>query len=277
MLRRRTTKPPIWAEVSATERLSPSLMRVVLTGGDLDRFEMTDHTDAYVNAQFFPADAPDIVPFVKRDVAGLPEHQRPRARRFTVRAWDPVTRRLTIDFAVHGDRGYAGPWAVRAVPGDRLQFTGPGGGYAPDPNASWYVLAGDESAIPAIAASLEAVPDGRHCVAMIVVDDADHEIAIDSGADLHLTWLHRRTAPEPERLLVGAMRDVEWRPGPVDVFVHGEAGEIRAVRTHLISHHGIDVTKASISPYWRRGADDEAWRAIKKQWLKDQEKDVGST
>jgi NADPH-dependent ferric siderophore reductase len=238
---------------------------------------MTAHTDAYVNAQFFPAGAPELVPFSKHDLDSLPDHQRPKARRFTVRAWDPTTRHLTIDFAVHGDRGYAGPWALRAQPGDRLQFTGPGGGYRPNPDAAWYLMAGDESAIPAIAASLEVLSEGDTCVVLIVVDDADHEIPLESAADVRLEWLHRNTAADPERLLVDAVGDLEWSAGPVDVFLHGEAGEVRAVRSHLVAERGIDPKQASISPYWRRGADDEAWRAIKKQWLRDQERDTRPT
>ena len=75
----------------------------------------------------------------------------------TVRAWDDDQRELTIDFVVHGDRGYAGPWAQRAQPGDCLQFRGPSGAYAPDPDAAWHLMAGDESALPAIGASLEGV------------------------------------------------------------------------------------------------------------------------
>ena len=60
----------------------------------------------------------------------------------------------------------------------------------------------------------------------------------------------------------------------VDVFVHGEAGEVRAVRKHLLSERGIDRKKASISPYWRRTMTDEEWRTIKSAWLTDQANDV---
>ena len=62
--------------------------------------------------------------------------------------------------------------------------------------------------------------------------------------------------------------------GRVDVFVHGEAGEVRAVRKHLLSERGIDRKKASISPYWRRTMTDEEWRTIKSAWLTDQANDV---
>ena len=54
----------------------------------------------------------------------------------------------------------AGPWAAAVRPGDVLVFEGPSGGYLPDPEADWHLMIGDESALPAIAASLEAVPAG---------------------------------------------------------------------------------------------------------------------
>ena len=67
---------------------------------------------------------------------------------------------LTLDFVVHGDPGVAGPWAAAAHPGDGLQLTGPGGAYAPDPAAAWHLMVGDAAVVPAIAASLERVPEG---------------------------------------------------------------------------------------------------------------------
>ena len=86
-----------------------------------------------MNALFVPPGAPYSVPFDVDTVrGGEPEH-RPRGRRYSVRAWDPADRRLTIDFVVHGDVGFAGRWATAPQPGDRLQVVGPSGGYAPIP------------------------------------------------------------------------------------------------------------------------------------------------
>lgn len=98
-----------------------------------------------------------------------------------MRAWDEQSRRLTLDFVVHGDTGIAGPWAASVDVGEVLVFEGPGGGYAPDPTADWHLLVGDESAVPAIAAAMLAVPPGSPMVVRIVCDDADHGPTPDAG------------------------------------------------------------------------------------------------
>ncbi|HWL42819.1 MAG TPA: siderophore-interacting protein [Ilumatobacter sp.] len=255
-------------EVIEVERLTPSLVRVVLGGPGLDGCQPTPYTDQYVNALFVPDGAPYAAPFdldAAREVA--PEH-RPKGRRYTIRWWAPASRTLAIDFVVHGDVGYAGRWAANARPGDLLQFVGPSGGYAPDPAAPWYLMVGDESALPAIAASLDVLPAGAIAYVVAVVDDARCELSLDSPADVRVTWLHRHAASglTPDTL-VAAIRALDLPDGQPDVFVHGEAAEIRAVRTFLVAERGVPREQSSISPYWRRGDTDEAWRAVKREWV----------
>ncbi len=264
----------MYGEVRSTERLTPSMMRVVLGGGDLDEFAPSPYTDQYINAQFIPLGAPYTAPFDPDALEAIDAEYQPRSRRYTVRRWDDDQRELTIDFVTHGDHGYAGPWAQQAQSGDCLQFKGPGGAYAPDPDAAWHLMAGDESALPAIGASLEALTPGARAVVLVVVDGPDDEIALTTPGDVSITWLHRRSAENPAALLPDAIAGLDFAPGPVDVFVHGEAGEVRVVRKHLLSERGIDKKKASISPYWRRTMTDEEWRIIKSSWLADQEDDV---
>ena len=143
----------MYGEVVSSEQLTPDLVRVVLGGPGLDGFEPLVDSDQYVNCFFVPDGAPYGVPFGDDVVRDLPREQRPFPRRITVRAWDAVRREMTIDIVAHGDVGHAGRWALGAAPGDRLQVRGPGGGYVPHPDADSYLYVGDESALPAIAAS----------------------------------------------------------------------------------------------------------------------------
>lgn len=264
----------MYAEVADVEHLTPSLIRIELGGGDLHQFPGHPATDAYVNARFVPADSPLTVPFTADDVDQLEPHHRPRPRRFTIRRWDPDASRLTIDFVAHGEAGYAGAWAQRAKPGDRLQFEGPGGGYRPSPEVDWHLLVGDESAFGAIGATLEALETGDRAVVVAVVDGPEHEIDMPSMAEVELVWVHRSTAADPEAALPLAVESATFPAGTYDVFVHGEAAEVRAIRRHLLADRGVDAATASISPYWRRQHTDEDWRRVKRQWMAEQAADV---
>src|SRR4051794_28772064 len=149
----------MYARVASTEALTPSLVRVVFEGGDLAELVMPDATDTYINAAFRPASAPyDEVFDPQRLRETHPDAEQPARRRYTVRAWDSDALRLTVDFVVHGDSGVAGPWAMRAQPGDALVFTGPSGGYRPHPAADWHPMVRGEAAGPADAAPPPALP-----------------------------------------------------------------------------------------------------------------------
>jgi NADPH-dependent ferric siderophore reductase len=262
--------------VTSVEWLTPSLVRVVLGGRGLAGLTVPEDTDTYVNLAIPPVGAPyDAVfePAVVRQTQ--PQDVWPVRRRYTVRTWDPGAELLTLDFVVHGDSGTAGPWAAGVAPGDVLVFEGPGSGYRPDPEADWHLMAGDESALPAIAASLEAVPAGRRVVVRLVCDGADHEITLTTAGDLDLRWLHRSGDADTDAgLLADAIAALDFPAGRVHAFVHGEAGEIRAVRRHLLTERGLTRADMSCSPYWRRTMTDEAWRQVKGDFVAAMEADV---
>lgn len=259
----------MYGTVNRIESLGPSMQRIVFGGPGLDDFEPTPFTDQYVNASFTPEGTSLAVPFDPADARELGDAHRPRPRRYTVRAWDPTSRELTIDFVAHGDEGFAGPWAQRAQPGDRLQMKGPSGSYAPNPEASRHLFCGDESALPAIAASVESLPSDALGAAHIVVDGSADEVAFEHPSGIEVTWWHRDASDDPSMLLARAVEQEPQIDGTLDVFVHGEAEEVRAVRLELVRRHGIDPKQHSISPYWRRTCTDEQWRAVKRQWTAD--------
>lgn len=261
--------------VVSTERLTPSVVRVVLAGEGLDGFEAVPYTDAYVNVAIPPAGASYTAPFDVADVQRrLPREQWPARRRYTVRRWEPDRRRLTLEFVVHGDEGVAGPWAAGARPGDALVLTGPSGGYRPDSAADWHLLVGDESALPAIAVALEAVPSGARAVVRLLVDGPADELPLATPGDLDLRWLHRAGRPDAADLLPATVHDLDFPAGRVHAFVHGEAGEVREVRRHLLADRGVPRADLSASPYWRRHLADEAWREVKADWNAAAERDV---
>ncbi|GGT36071.1 siderophore-interacting protein [Nonomuraea spiralis] len=259
--------------VLRTERLSPHMIRIVVGGDGLRDFACRGLTDHYVKL-VFPHEGVDYPePFsVKHVRETMPREFWPRLRTYTVRAWDPDALELTLDFVHHGDKGLAGPWAAAARPGDVVLMLGPGGGYAPDPEAGWHLMVGDESALPAIAASLEALPDNALAHVLMEVDGPEDEQKLGTAADARITWVYRGARPVGQAL-VEAVRALEFPEGDVQAFVHGEAGFVKELRRHLRLERGIPMDRLSISGYWRIGADDEAWRAVKNDWNREVEAD----
>jgi NADPH-dependent ferric siderophore reductase len=260
--------PPRVAEVVGTERLTPQLIRIVFGGAGLRGFAAGPFTDHYVKLQIPHPDGGYEAPFDVESVkAELPRELWPRVRTYTVRAWDPEREELTVDFVNHGSAGVAGPWAATAAPGDRVQLIGPGGAYSPDPDADWHLMAGDACVLPAIAASLARVPAGRPVLVIAAVDGPEEEIPLQSAGELDLRWVHRIAGaeldPDP---LVEAVRAVEFPPGRVHGFVHGEAGAVRAIRRHLLTEREIPLEDLSVSGYWKRRRTEEGWRADKPEW-----------
>jgi len=249
------------------------MTRVVLGGDGLAGFSAGEFTDHYVKLQFPVEGVTYPEPFdLQRIRAELPPEQWPRTRTYTVRRWDAAARELTVDVVLHGDEGVAGPWAMRAQPGDDVHFMGPGGGYAPSADADWHLLAGDESAVPAIAASLERLPAGAVAHVFIEVTGPDDELKLETPAEATVTWLHRGAGRVGE-VLVPAVADLAFPPGDVQAFVHGEAGFVKELRRHLLSDRGVARERLSISGYWRLGHDEDRWQATKREWNRQVEEE----
>lgn len=260
----RKPRTPHSAQVVRTERLTPHMQRVVLGGEGLAEFTAGTCTDHYVKLLFGPAGVTYPEPFdLERIRAEFPREQWPVTRTYTVRHWDAEHRELTLDFVIHGDEGLAGPWAANVRPGETVRFMGPGGAYRPDTGADWHLLAGDESALPAIAAALEALPAGTVAHAFIEVDGPEEEQKIDS--ETQVVWLHRGGRPVGERL-VEAVRALEFPEGRVHAFVHGEAAAVKELRRMLRVELEIPREDLSISGYWRLGHNEDGWQASKREW-----------
>lgn len=235
----------IQLSVVATRRLGPSLVRVRLGGDGFAAFEDRPETDKYVKLRFADAD-------------GLPV-----TRTYTIRHVDHEAGALDVDFVIHGDEGLAGPWAAAAQPGDHLTFIGPGGGYRPDDTADWYLFAGDLSAVPAIAAALEALPAEASGVAFLHVDAAEDVIDLTAPDGVEVRWIVD-PAHEVTRL-AEAVRDLPWRDGRVDVFAHGERESMKALRPVLFEERALERGQVSLSGYWARGRTEDRFQAEKRE------------
>lgn len=261
----RAPRPQHILHVVDTRRLSPHLVRVRARGTDLAAFRDSPHTDAYVKITFAKPELGLEPPY---DLVALretlPADDLPVTRTYTVRAVDGDE--LTIDFVVHGDEGLAGPWAARAQPGDRLVVSSPGGGYAPDPSADWHLFAGDESALPAIAAALEALPSDAVGAAFLEVQSADERVPLSAPAGVLVTWVHRGEAPAGSTpVLAEAVGG--WHPleGRGQVFAHGEREAMKALRDIVFTRWGLRREQVSLSGYWAYGRTEDRFQAEKRE------------
>lgn len=254
-------------QVLRTERLSPHMVRIVAGGPDLAKFVAKDATDMYVKINFLqpgveyaqPVDVFDI-----RDT--MPREHWPVTRTYTVRWVDVAEQEIAIDFVVHGDTGLAGPWAAAAIPGDRIIFTGPGGAYTPNPEADWHLFAGDEAALPAIAAALEFLPTEAIGHAYLEVDTAAEIQPINKPDGVELTWVFRNGAmPDQSTALLDAVSNGPWLEGTVHAFVHGEREYMKGLRDLLLKQRGLDRSQLSLSGYWAYGRTEDNFQAEKKE------------
>ncbi len=260
------------AVVTRVEQLTPHMVRVVAGGDGLAGLAAGECTDHYVKLLFPQPGVHYPEPF---DMAAiretLPRAAWPVVRTYTLRKWLPEQGEMWIDFVVHGDTGVAGPWARRARPGDLVALRGPGGAFAPDPDADWHLMVGDESALPASAASLARVPAGVPVLVVALVDGPEGELPLETPGALSLTWVHRGTDPDA---LLRAVEKTEFPDGRVCAFVHGEAVETRALRRHLLGERGVPRPALSVSGYWRRTFTEDRWRTSKREWNAAVEQDV---
>ena len=263
----RPVRPQIVLEVKERVQLSPHLVRIVAHGPAISEVDAGGHTDAY-SKMLFRQPGSEIAPPYDLDALRdeLGPDLVPSTRTYTVRRVDHEAGELWIDFVVHGTEGVAGPWADSAQPGDPVVLRGIGGGYAPDPSADWHLLAGDESAIPAIASALEAMPADAvgHCFIEVGGEADVLNLAAPSG--ISVTWLFRGAEEAgTSSVLVDAVRATEWRPGRVQVFVHGERGAMKALRPYFTDERGLERAQLSLSPYWAYGRREDRFQAEKRE------------
>ncbi|GAA0524350.1 siderophore-interacting protein [Saccharopolyspora subtropica] len=242
-------------QVLRTAELSPSMRRVTLGGEELAGF-LDEHTGPNIKI-FVPQrhQRRPVLPVLDRETGRYqwPEpHERPTMRTYTVRRYDEACGELDVDFVLH-EHGVAATWARHARPGDHLGVMGPGG-RTPRP-ADWYLLVGDETALPAISAIVEGLPPTARGQVFVEVGDAADQLDITAPPDLRWTWLHRDGVPAGHsRQLVDAVRELVI-PSDVDVFawVAGESGVVRGIRRHLRDDRGLDASSVLAIGYWKHG------------------------
>ncbi|MER7706024.1 siderophore-interacting protein [Kitasatospora sp. NPDC097605] len=264
--------PVTFVQVAEVARITPRTARITFQAEELDA-SVGASPDQQVKLCFpRPGQDAPVLPGRTDDAMGwyqaylaIPQAERPWMRSFTLRRRRPGSRRLEIDFVLHGDTGPASAWAERARPGDRLGMVGPSAMYASPLSitsaaavADWVLMVGDESALPAICTLLEALPEGTDIVVFAEVEDRAEEQPLPGPAGTAVRWLHRDGAA-PGRRLVEAVAAADLPAGTPFAWLAGEASAVRTLRRHLVEERGVPKASVEFSGYWRhRFTQDDA-------------------
>ena len=217
--------------------VTPGMIRIVFDGADLDSF-VSMSPDNHVKL-FIPTSGA--------------EAQR---RDYTPRYFDTAARTLTLDFAVH-DAGPATRWAIEARPGDTLEIGGPRGSTVISPTFDWWLLVGDETAIPAIGRRIEELPRSARVISVVAVTGSNEQQAFATAARHEPIWVHRPLdrADEPT-LLLTVLEGITLPDGDGFVWVAAEARVARGVRDYVVEKRGHPLAWTKAAGYWKKGVSD---------------------
>ncbi|MGP9727096.1 siderophore-interacting protein [Glutamicibacter sp. 287] len=259
-------RPQVVLQVVKRQQISEHLVRLTFGGPGFENFVDKSATDRYIKILFAKPELGLTLPYDMDELRErLPGEDMPVRRTYTVRRSDAAAGTIEVDFVVHGSDGLAGPWARDAKIGDSVCFSGPGGMYEPKGEFDFHLLVGDETAIPAIAASLEAMREDMVGQVLIEVEGAGDEIEMRAPRGVDIRWIHRGAAFTPEAsTLESAVRQHPWPGGRVQVFAHGEREVMKALRSYFYDERGVDRRDMSLSAYWAFGRAEDVFQAEKR-------------
>ncbi|MET9967102.1 siderophore-interacting protein [Streptomyces sp. NPDC006356] len=252
--------------VARTRRLGPSMVRVTFTGADLRAFHSDGRDQSLSLFLPHPHQTEPQVPLELGDGwwqgwRELPDDVRAVMRSYTLRSLRRNPDEIDIDFVLHTPAGPASEWASRAAAGDRVLLLGPAIAdnrairFRPPQDTDLVAIWGDETAVPAVSAILEALPAGTRARVWLEVHDAGDIQDLVTEADAEITWLVREDGLEAIRAaqLPAAEHPYVW--------IAGESGRVKALRRHFVGERGVDRRRVTFVGYWRHGMTEEQLRA----------------
>lgn len=228
--------------VVAVERLTPHMIRITLTGEDLDGFVSAspdDHIKIFI---------PGLDGILTR-------------RDYTPRQYDAEKRLLVLDFVNH-DGGPAAAWARAAQVGDTLEIGGPKGSQVIAGPVDRWLLIGDETALPAIGRRVEALPAQASVTTVIAVPGSEDEQTFPTSARHSAHWVHRpMDAADQAQEILKTLASINIEDGTF-VWVGAEARVAKAVRQYLLESRKVPLQWIKASGYWVKGQADAAVKDV---------------
>ncbi|MCX5602498.1 SIP domain-containing protein [Streptomyces phaeochromogenes] len=263
--RRLTVHSPTLREVEVvrTVDITPGMRRVTLSGEQLRAFTTADGLvrPPFESAGFdddlgfyfpYPGQRDPVLPVQGEAKLIVPKDPRPLSRVYTVRRWDPEAGELDVDFVKHGV-GAGTTWAYRTRPGDRIHLSGPSTSKAFPTGADWLLVAGDDTALPAIGRLLDELPPDARAQVFIEIAEDSHRQELRELPGVDVTWLVRPGATAGTvSLLTETVRSAEWWSGQAFAWLAGEHTAVRDIRRHLVEDRGVPKEDIDFAGYWRR-------------------------
>jgi NADPH-dependent ferric siderophore reductase len=236
--------------------VSPRLVGVTLAGPELEGFAL-DQPAASVRL-LLPAPGTDelVMPTWNGNEFLLPDGNRPTIRTFTPRRYDAGPAALDVQIVVHGG-GAASTWAEAAAPGAAAAVSGPGRGYTIAPDAPAFLLAGDETAVPAMSQLLELLPRDKSVRVLVEAAHPDAHMGLPDHPNATVEWHDLPTGGPPGDALVAAIHAADI-PAGTRVWAAGEAAAVQRIRRHLFEERAIPRPHTSIRGYWKHGRTADA-------------------
>lgn len=232
-------------------QITPTRVRLIL-GGDLSDFcsaSADDHIKLILPDE--PGREPTLPQVGPDGVRFTPGERRPAMRDYTPRRVDAAAGLLTVEFTIHGT-GPASSWARAARVGDPIGQVGPRGSLIVEGVERW-CLAGDESALPAIARRIDELGPTQRAQVLVATSDPPSAHGLPpTSARVQITWLPPSEGGDDDPLLTAI---TSWEP-PRDsdfVWVATEADSARGIRAHLRNERGLTSDRMRVTGYWRRG------------------------
>lgn len=192
------------------------------------------------------------------------EKDKPIVRTYTVRNFDVNAMQVDVDFFIHKEAGPASQWALDAKPGDKVGFGGPGPAKLAENNRDWYLFAGDMSALPAISANIEKLPEDAKGYALLeIIEEADKQ-ALPFPDNFDVRWLINPTPEKENSILVNAFQQIRWLKGTPYIWVAGESGAVKMIRTFLRENHALEKAGFYLSGYWQIGMTEDVHQETKR-------------
>lgn len=248
---RREPPPFRLVTLARKEQLSVRMIRVTFTGEDLRGLEIEEPAASVRLLLPSPGETELVIPRWNGNEFLTEDGSRPAIRTFTPRRFDPASLQLDIDMVIH-DGGVASEWASNAKAGYPAAVSGPGRGYLPSADVTAFVLAGDETAIPAISQLLESIDPTKPIQVHIEIADPEAQLLLPDHPRATLVWHVLHPGAAPGSALVAAIEQADFK-ADAHIWCAGEAASMHSIRNHLFNERGVIRSQATVRGYWKAG------------------------